>query len=126
MAEQQLIGLPPAEAVTTYTNGIHPVWDMSNLSWDDLKSTSRIGERLQNAKTADEVDKSTTMLEELFGKALVSVPRSWLVKSAPADIDWSVPGMFGKWLRGDHMLMLRKSFADAQDFESASGNSEAH
>jgi hypothetical protein len=38
---------------------------------------------------------------DLLAQVIVGVPSSWLVKNAPAEIDWSVPENLLQYVRGD-------------------------
>lgn len=51
--------------------------------------------------------------DSLLVMPLVSVPREWLVKSAPEDIDWSDVKSLD-WLRGDRLEALMTALNEAR------------
>lgn len=75
-----------------------PVFDFEDISWGESKQLSRLLLRLgtmmtesnggDNADAINEIEK----IEAAIAPYIVSVPRAWLVKRAPAEIDWQQAG----------------------------------
>ena len=91
-----------------------PVFDFENVSrrWEkqwrqanvELSATAQMLEsenvanddKLIAARSIDDID---AVREKLLAQVVVSIPREWLVKSAPKDIDWSDVTAFDDWLQ---------------------------
>lgn len=61
----------------------------------------------------DKQDALMAQVERILTRAIVSVPRDWLVDDAPDDIDWQADGL--KWVRAD-------KFGSLFDPQDTSGN----
>jgi hypothetical protein len=93
-----------------------PMFDFDNISWADEKEKSLAMSALENAKKAGDVEALTTAfgrLELYLSKCLVSVPREWLVKSAPEVINWSEQASF-KYIKGMKFANLLQALNQAQ------------
>ncbi len=73
-----------------------PIFDFEDISWGESKQLSRLLLRLGGMITdgGDSADAITEIekIEAAIAPYIVSVPRSWLVKRAPASIDWQTTG----------------------------------
>lgn len=98
-----------------------PVFDLSNLSWRESKSLAVLQLRMQEAQTADAMEKAFGQIDAFLARVLVSVPRAWLVKDAPADLDWSDAESLN-WIQGKKVGALMKALGAAREPEDASGN----
>ncbi len=99
----------------TEQNGV-PQFDFSDLSWGDDKLASEISIKTRKAQMENDVEgirEALFALEQYMAKVTVYVPREWLVKSAPADIDWSDPSSMN-YLRAPSMNMLREAMEKAK------------
>jgi hypothetical protein len=90
-----------------------PVFDFENVSrkWEkqwrkvnvDLTATAQLIEadstgaddKIMAVRSIDDID---AIREKLLSQIVVSIPREWLVKDAPKDIDWSDVASFD-WLK---------------------------
>jgi hypothetical protein len=91
-----------------------PVFDFENVSrrWEkqwrkaniELTATAQMIEsenvayddKLMAIRSLTDFDE---VREKLLSQIVVSIPREWLVKSAPKDIDWSDVTAFDDWLQ---------------------------
>ena len=91
-----------------------PVFDFENISrkWEkewrkaniELTATAQLIEadstgaddKIMAVRGIDDID---AIREKLLAQIVVSIPREWLIKDAPADIDWSDPTAFDEWLK---------------------------
>jgi len=118
-------------------NGARPTFDFSGFSHRSALLVSAETLRLQ--RLAGQLDGHHFDTDEAFEDALmryqalvdviegyacqvlVSVPPSWLVDDAPADLDWSQPDSLG-WLRQDRYRELQELISDAKRPENVSKN----
>ena len=110
----------PREAVAAEM----PVFDFEEYSWKDSKHELKLREGLKKAMgsyDAEGIDAAFMGLQGLMAKALRSVPRSWLVKSAPPGLDWS-KAESQDLVCGNKMQELMVAFQKAQSPDSLSGN----
>jgi hypothetical protein len=93
-----------------------PVFDFDNISWRDEKAKSVAMARLIKAEKDGDVEaiaSAFTDIEGYLAKCLVSVPSDWMVKNAPAQLDWSDVGAFA-YLKGNKFQSLLIALRDAQ------------
>lgn len=103
-----------------------PIFNLDELSWGDTKALAAIGSRIR-ASVSDEsaVMAAFSEAEVIIGSIVECIPRSWLVKRAPATIDYTAAGGFN-WLRRDKFLELLTTVLDkVNGVEEDSKNSEA-
>jgi hypothetical protein len=101
-----------------------PTFDLGNLSWKDSKALSTQQIRLaraQEERDAVGLEAGFAGMERFLARAVVSVPRDWLVTDAPDALDWSDPASFD-WLKSARMKDLMKALAEAQSPAEVSGN----
>jgi len=105
-----------------------PTFDFSRVSWKEAKQALFIQKKMNDAQASADPQ---TMIDAFAGmqtyicKALIDVPPSWIVKDAPASIDWS-QGESLDWLRGDKFQPMIAAYYAAQETGNASGGSAAH
>lgn len=102
-----------------------PEFDLSNLSWGDTKLGYRAQVLLNkghNEGDPDKVDEALSSMEQLLARSVISIPRSWLVDSAPDEVDWSDPDSFAAYLRGNRFNDLLTLFNESETPEAASKN----
>jgi len=121
-------------------NGNKPEFDFSDFSRAESKHIAKVYRkaRFVNAKMNDDsllaqmsfdefeqLEQQAQDLEreanEMIVKRLVSMPRDWLVTSAPDNIDWSDPESLG-YLRGNMSGALQEAFGEAGSPESVTKN----
>jgi hypothetical protein len=90
-----------------------PVFDFDDVSWADEKAVSLARSQLRNAESLEQTVSAFGGMEIYMSKCVVSIPRSWLVKSAPAEIDWSDPQSFN-YVKGVLFQDLMKALNEAQ------------
>lgn len=96
--------------------------------WDDIpygeaEEGEVIAVEMSAAKAARDavaLRKAFDAMRSLAAKYLVSVPRSYLVKGAPGDIDWSDPANLARYVKNVDMGRVLRAFNDP---EAASGGS---
>jgi len=71
--------------------------------------------------TGNELDTLQREVFEYMATVLVSVPKAWIVKRAPAEIDWSQMESF-EYLKQNRMGDLMQGLNEAQDPESVTKN----
>lgn len=101
-----------------------PEFDLSELSWEDSAAVDLAGMRASQAirkQDADGAEKAFAAIRQTLATCVVSIPRGWLVKRAPAEIDWSDPASF-RWLQATHMQLLLTAFREAQKPEHVTKN----
>ena len=115
-----------------------PVFDFSRWSWGQQKDASRLlmqalhvqallnkpsilGNREDFDRVMEQLDAITLANERNLCSVLVSVPRGWLVDSAPEEIDWSDPESLN-WVVGPRFNDLMAAMRTAQTPEAVSGN----
>lgn len=101
-----------------------PRFDFSNLTWGESKRLTLLGQRAREGATAADMETLFAEMQAMLAKVVLSVPRSWLVKDAPEQLDWTDPASFD-WLRADRMQQLQEMLADARRPEALTGNSPA-
>ena len=108
-------------------NGAKPEFDFSNFSWRDDRRImilqAKIGKAAED-HDIEAIEEGYLEIERFFAIILVSVPREWLVKNAPASIDWSQPDSL-QWLRGDKSKDLLTALQEFRSPEATEKNSEA-
>lgn len=101
-----------------------PVFDLSDLSWGDSKALTTAQMKVKGAAAAGDFER----LEQGFGdmqaflaRVVVSIPRDWLVKSAPEVVDWSKPESYD-FLKSKRMNELLVALNEAQEPEEVTKN----
>ena len=108
--------LDPVSVTEAVERVDQPVIDFSELSWGDTKRIPALGDRFnqEQAKgTAADANVLNALLLELIGMIaplVVSVPRAWLVRRAPDDLDFGQPDALN-WLRKDRVMDLINAVA---------------
>jgi hypothetical protein len=116
-SKTQAVELVEPKPVAPTVNGIKPHFDFSDLSWAESieigREIAKIGKATDLARTSDDAEEAVRDLEplvvkfyELLARFVVDIPRTWLVRTAPDDIDYSKPGEVAKWLRRDKSQAL--------------------
>lgn len=83
-----------------------PILNLDELSWGDTKMLIGAGSTLTNSKASvAEQMAAMACIEQLIGPLVVSIPRAWLVKRAPTEMDYMQAGAFD-YLRKDKFLEL--------------------
>lgn len=118
-----------AELVVTQDED-KPTFDFGELSYSDvrqLEKTYNKANKLREKQTApeltdDELEALETQAEALMDDVYDSValsityiPRSWLVKRAPKEIDVTEKGVLRKYLRADRIMDLVEEFRRSQE-----------
>lgn len=104
--------------------GEKPVFDLSELSWKDSKALTAAQMRVKGAAEAgdwERLEQGFAEMQQFLARVVVSIPREWLVKSAPADVDWSDPASFDL-LRAKRMNDVLKLLNEAQEPDAVSKN----
>lgn len=102
-------------AVREMVSGPLPEFDFSNLSWKESKEMDFARTKIRRGEEEADVDVMEQGFNEMqifLAKIVVSVPRAWLVDSAPDEIDWSDPDSFD-WMRGTRMSDLMRAYLEA-------------
>ena len=107
-----------AELVTTHDED-KPTFDFGELSYDDVIQLQRTHVRVQKmlADGGDE-NEAQQMTNEIFdslGMIITYMPRHWLVKRAPANLDITQQGMLRKYIRADRMMAVMNAFREEQE-----------
>jgi len=100
-----------------------PTFDLSELSWRESKSLATMQTRMANAQSERDVaglEAGFAGMEAFLARVVVSVPRDWLVASAPDNVNWKDPASFD-WLRAARMKDLMSALAEAQSPEEVTG-----
>ena len=128
---------------TTRANGAkaeeeRPEFDFSEYNWVEAREMARLQHEAERAvalleeksvllnidqfeAALEEERRVMDQLEEGVAHLLVSIPRDWLIASAPDEIDWSKRDSF-KWLRANRFRSLQLALAEASGPERVSGN----
>jgi len=94
----------------------NPVFDFDDISWADEKEKSLALSALSKAQASGDVDGLALAfgrVEQYMTKCLVSVPRAWLVKSAPETINWGEQASFA-YIKGAKFTDLLQALNVAQ------------
>ena len=70
-----------------------PAFNLDELSWGDQQRVLQLLAGNATLTTANALDMEHE-LQALWARCTVSVPRSWVVSSAPENLDWSKPEAF--------------------------------
>ena len=93
-----------------------PVFDFSRVSWGMAKrnvTAQSLIKRASETNDADLLARGFEQMQEYLAAVVVSVPRSWLIEDAPADINWRDPASFDLLLNV-RMAELLRALNDAQ------------
>jgi len=80
-----------------------PEFDWTNVSWGMVKRSMKTQAALEVAieqRDAKGIDLAMAEFSEFLAMVTVSIPQSWLVSSAPSDLDWDDAESFD-WLKGN-------------------------
>lgn len=102
--------------------GSEPKFDLGNLSWRDSKALAMLQMQTQAAQTNRDIpalEAAFAGMEHFLSRVVVDVPREWLVKDAPAELDWAEPDSFNH-LKARSMRDLMVALGKAQTPEEAS------
>lgn len=100
--------LDPATIHAAVAHADQPCFDFSGLSWDEGMDIANFGARILDISNdatltgLEQARRIRAVMDEIKGtmaRITVSVPRAWLVRSAPAVIDWTQPASFGRYLQ---------------------------
>lgn len=94
-----------------------PEFNFDDLSWDEMKELDHIRVKQQMAAEEgdhDLLDEAASEMQEFMTKVVVSIPASWIVTSAPENVDWSDAANLGKYLKGIRFISLVEAFNEAQ------------
>lgn len=103
-----------------------PTFDVSRLSWRDTKLGYRAQVMIGKAHAEGDValmDEALAGMEHLLARAVLTVPRAWLVEDAPEVIDWRDPAAFD-WLQGNRFSDLLTAMNTATTPQGAAKNLE--
>lgn len=101
-----------------------PVFNFSDSAWGESKRQARIISEMEIAANANDLEAMDRLLAETvayMAKVTVSIPRSWIARSAPEGLDWSKPASF-EYVRSDRFATLRWAMIQAQQVINISGN----
>lgn len=93
-----------------------PQFDFSELSWGDDKAFARMQLMLRKAleeNDAELMQQAHDGLDSYLSKVTTYVPRDYLVKSAPEQIDWADPASMN-YIRGSKMGEFREEVLKAK------------
>ena len=93
-----------------------PVLDFSNLSWGDAEDADILSMEAAKASASGDTEAVRAAqrgLRQLIARVVVSLPRSWLVPSAPEAPDWADPDTY-RYLRRDKMQELLSYYRDPE------------
>lgn len=93
-----------------------PVFDFSELSYGDMKQVTRWPYEMRAAEAENDIAKVEAVIakkDALYASTIVSVPREWLIKSAPETIEWSDPASLN-YLRADKVDALEAAMVEAR------------
>ncbi len=102
-----------------------PIIDFDELSWGDTKALVAAAVQFQTlGETEIDATKAAdifTALESLIAPLIISIPRTWLVKRAPEQIDYCNGGL--NWLkRGRFMELANYVTTNAQKADEEAKN----
>ena len=99
-----------------------PVFDFGLLSWGESRQIDRVKARLNAATSADldELDAAILAFQTHVCKVLISVPRAWLVATAPDVINWA-DGASLDWLKKKYFQKLVTAWQTASELDEAAG-----
>ncbi len=69
----------------------------------------------------ERIDEAANEQEKLLAEVLVSVPREWLARSAPADLNWKDPESLN-WVRPDYYGRLLNMVQSGEAFKNDAKN----
>lgn len=98
------------------TGNEQPVFDFSRISWKQAKDAARAQALMQRGTRDADVEtleQGYETLQSYLARAVVSVPRTWLVDDAPGNLDWGDPASFD-WVRSSMMGELIRQMGEAQ------------
>lgn len=101
-----------------------PVFDLSELSWKDSKALTAAQMKVKGAAADgdyERLEQGFDDMQQFLARVVVSIPRSWLVKSAPDAVDWSDPASFDL-LRAKRMNDVLTLLNEAQEPAEVSKN----
>ena len=87
------------------------VVDRSDVSWKETKRIAKLFNRLEKLNIDDpdeyddEYDRIWSEIQVFMSSVIVSIPSSWLISSAPPDLDWSDPESLD-WVRSEKFSEL--------------------
>lgn len=84
-----------------------PVFDFDALSWGDsvrlgqfyYKLQAIIREANDDPAAAEKITDAMTEIHRLLAVVTVSVPRAWLIRGAPTQIDWADAANYPKYVQ---------------------------
>lgn len=101
-----------------------PVFNFDDLSWADSKELSLAQTRIRTANAAGDIEgliSGFADMQRFLARVVVSIPRDWLVNSAPEQIDWSDSASFDL-LKAKRMRDVLKLLDEAQEPAEVSKN----
>jgi hypothetical protein len=81
-----------------------PEFDFSQVSWGMARQSMVAQTLMQKAIQTNDpetLERALDLIQQYLAKVVVSVPRAWLVGSAPEELDWRDPASF------NHLLQRR-------------------
>lgn len=93
-----------------------PEFDFSELSWADDKALARVSLMLRKSGEENDAElmfQAHELMDAYLAKVTTYVPREYLVKSAPEQINWSDPASMD-YIRGGKMSELRDEMLKAK------------
>lgn len=93
-----------------------PEFDFSNLSWGDEKVLAQMNLKLRKANDENDaqlMQEAHTGIDQYFAKCITHIPANWLVKDAPANLDWTNPES-QNYILGSKIGDLRAEMAKAK------------
>lgn len=97
-----------------------PTFDFSEMSWAESKAISINQARIfraQQVNDADALAEGFAAMQAILARTVINVPRAWLIRSAPEQIDWRDPVAFDL-VRADRMMHLIRAMVEAQGEDS--------
>jgi hypothetical protein len=89
---------------------------IDNPAREDITPTEKAALTLAKLNAVDEFEASIARRDELISQVIVSIPRHWLTKDAPGEIDWRDPDNLG-YLRdiGQLLMALTEARQDSKN-----------
>lgn len=107
------------EMVATHDEDV-PMFDFGELSYDDVQQLQRTHTKVQKmvadgGNDEEEAQGLTNQIFDTLGLIITYMPRSWLVKRTPANVEIAVLGNLRKYIRSDRMLDVMTAFKEQQE-----------
>lgn len=122
-------GLEPEVEAVVHQEDV-PTFDFGELSYEDMRRIERAHAKAtklsKQAKTEGITDEQAAALDaeandlmdgvfDMLALTITYIPRAWLVKRTPEDVDITQPGMLRKFVRADRTMDVMSEFTASQE-----------